>query len=213
MKKNVYSITLFEEVVNAVDRAALRNNMTRSGLINAILAEHLGLVTPEVRQKTIFEEISSLLSPDETFLVYPAGADSLFTVKSSIRFKYNPTISYSVVIYPGFDKFFGELRVRLRTRNPLLISTLESFLALWQKIEYAYFGDNFSQVGEMKFIRKLRTPRMVTTDTLGRASAKYIRLFNDCLTTHFNLYPDVSASAEYISARFDDYLKHPSEIV
>lgn len=213
MKKNMYSITLFEEVVNAVDRAALRNNMTRSGLINAILAEHLGLVTPEVRQKNIFEEISSLLSLDETFLVYPTGADSLFTAKSSIRFKYNPTVRYSVVIYSAFDKFFGELRVRLRTRNPLLLSTLDTFLSLWQKIEYAYFGESFSEVGEMKFTRKLRTPRMVAPDSLGKASAKYIRLFNDCLTAHFNMYPDVSASAEYISAKFDDYLRYPSEIV
>ena len=213
MKKNVYSITLFEEVANAVDRLAYRSNMTRSGLINAILAEHLGLVTPQNRQKTIFEEINSFLSLDDTFLVYPVSGESLLTAKSSIRFKYNPTIRYSVVIYPSFDSYFGELRVQLRTQNPLLLSALSDFLSVWKKVEYTYFKEILSETGGQKLVRRLRTPRLVSPDSLGKTTAKYIRLINDCLTAHFNLYPDISASAEYISAKFDEYCRQPSEIV
>ena len=213
MKKNVYSITLFEDVVDAVDRAAYKNNMTRSGFINAVLAEYLGLVTPEVRRDNIFDEISALLSPDETFLIYPRSADSLFTAKSSIRFKYNPTIRYSVGIYPASDEYFGELRVSLRTRNPLLLSALESFLSLWQRAEFAFFGERLSVADSARFIRKLRTPRYSSPEALGKSAADYIRLFNDCLTAHFNMYPDISSSAEYSSSRLADYCRRSSEVV
>lgn len=208
VKKNVYSITLFEDVVDAVDRAAYKNNMTRSGFINAVLAEYLGLVTPEVRRESIFDHISSLLSLDETFLVYPKSADSLFTAKSSIRFKYNPTIRYSVVIYPSPEKFFGELRVSLRTQNPLLLSAIDSFLTLWQRAETAYFGEVLSVSDGTRFIRKLRTPSSLSPEALGKSAAVYIKLFNDCLGMHFNMYPDLTSSAEYISERLSDYCRH-----
>ena len=213
MKKNVYSITLFEDVVDAVDRAAYKSNMTRSGFINAVLAEYLGLVTPEVRRDNIFEEISTLLSLDEAFLIYPGSADSLFTAKSSIRFKYNPTVNYSVVVYPTSDRYFGELRVSLRTRNPLLLSALESFLALWQRAENARFGEVLSATDGTRFIRKLRTPHRSTPEVLGKSAADYIRLFNDCLGAHFKMYPDISASAEYSATRLGDYCRRSPEIV
>ena len=213
MKKNIYSITLFEDVVDAVDRAAYKNNMTRSGFINAVLAEYLGLVTPEVRRDSIFDHISSLLALDETFLVYPKGADSLFTVKSSIRFKYNPTIRYSVVIYPAPEKFFGELRVSLRTRNPLLLSAIDSFLTVWQKAETAYFGELLSVSDGSRFIRKLRVPSSHSPEVLGKSAAAYIKLFNNCLGAHFNMYPDISASAEYISEKLSDYCRKHHETV
>ncbi len=213
MKKNIYSITLFEDVVNAVDRAAYKRNMTRSGFINAVLAEHLGLVTPEVRRDSIFDEISTLLALDETFLVYPNSADSFFTAKSSIRFKYNPTIRYSVVIYPSPEKFFGELRVSLRTRNPLLLSAIDSFLTLWQRAEISYFGEVLSVADGARFIRKLRTPKTLSPEALGRSAAAYIRLLNDCLSAHFNMYPDLAASAEYISKRLSNYSVSSNETV
>lgn len=213
MKKNVYSITLFEDVVDAVDRAAYKNNMTRSGFINAVLAEYLGLVTPEVRRDNIFEKISSLLSLDETFLIYPGTADSLFTVKSPIRFKYNPTVNYSVVIYPVSDKYFGEMRASLRTRNPLLLSALDSFLTLWQRAERLCFGETLSATDGARFIRKLRTPHHATPEALGNAAADYIRLFNECLGTHFKMYPDISASSEYSAMRLADYCRRALEIV
>ena len=46
-KKSMYSIMLMDSVVEAVDRAAYLNGTNRSNLINQILAEHLGVETPE----------------------------------------------------------------------------------------------------------------------------------------------------------------------
>ena len=47
MGKSVYSLVLMDEVVDAIDQMAYRNNTSRSNLINQILAEHVSLATPE----------------------------------------------------------------------------------------------------------------------------------------------------------------------
>ena len=42
MGKSVYSLVLMDEVVDAIDQMAYRNNTSRSNLINQILAELTG---------------------------------------------------------------------------------------------------------------------------------------------------------------------------
>ncbi len=39
MSKSLYSLLLSDEVVSEIDRQALRSGMSRSGLINRVLAE------------------------------------------------------------------------------------------------------------------------------------------------------------------------------
>ncbi|MBQ4544938.1 MAG: hypothetical protein II996_05150 [Oscillospiraceae bacterium] len=213
MKKNVYSITLLEDVVRAVDRAAFDCGLTRSALINKILAENLGLSTPETRQRDIFTEMARLMSGDDNFLIHREDRNSLFAVKSSLRFKYNPTIRYSVVIYPDAGDFFGEVRAVLRTQNPGLISELDSFFSMWQKLEDAYFGLRLSDFGSGRFVRRLQTPPNASPDTLGRVTARYIRTLNDGITAHFRLSPDISSSAAMLSELYGDYIRRSNETV
>ena len=47
--KSVYSLVLSDEVVRAVDNAAYLKGVSRSHLINEILAEHLACTTPHMR--------------------------------------------------------------------------------------------------------------------------------------------------------------------
>ena len=213
MKKNVYSITLLEDVVHAVDRAAFDCGLTRSALINKILAENLGLSTPETRQRDIFTEMARLMSEDTNFLIHREESNSLFAVKSSLRFKYNPTIRYSVAIYPEAGVFFGELRAVLRTQNPGLISELDTFFSMWHKLEDLCFGDRLSDFGTGRFVRRLRTPQNASPDMLGKAAARYIRALNDGITTHFRLYPDISASADSVSEIFSNYIRRNNEVI
>jgi len=213
MKKSVYSITLFDDVVREVDRTAYRAGLTRSGLINKILAEHLELATPETRRNDIFTSLARLMSGDESFLINSDSGESLFAVKSSIRFKYNPTIRYSVVLYPEEREFFGEIRAQLRTRNSNLISELDVFFAMWQKLEDAYFGVRLSDFGGGKFVRRLRTPQISGAEQLGKCAADYIRLLNRGISAHFELYPDINASAAYVSKLYRDYVNMKNNIV
>lgn len=214
MKKSVYSITLLDELVREVDRAAYMSGTTRSGMINRILAEHLGFSTPETRRGSIFSEMERLLSGDGNFLINSTEADSLFAVKSSIRFKYNPTIRYSVAIYPESGEFFGELRASLRTQNAQLTSQFNVFFAIWQSLEDSYFGARLSEVNDGKFLRKLVTPKGVNNaEALGSLASSYIKTLHEGVSAHFKFYPDVDSSAEYISRIFRDYVSSGREII
>ena len=62
MKKNLYSLTLSDEVVREVDALAHRLGTNRSALVNRILSEYVSVPTPERRINDIFEAIEALVS-------------------------------------------------------------------------------------------------------------------------------------------------------
>ena len=94
MNKSVYSLVLADEVVEAIDRMAYSMNTSRSNLINQILAERVSLMTPEMRMRQIFSEIEQLM--DQRFLFIDQPSDSMIAIKSPVRYKYKPTLRYSL---------------------------------------------------------------------------------------------------------------------
>lgn len=213
MKKSLYSLMLRDGIVREVDRAAHRAGLTRSGMINKILAEYFGYATPETRRRDIFSSLLGLLEADESFFINSGIEDSLFALRSSLRFKYNPTVKYSIAVYPEAGEYFGELRAQLRSQNAELISSLDIFFAMWQRLEDAYFGARLSEFGGGKFIRRLRAPEGASAESLGKSAAGYIRLLNRAINAYFEVYPDVDAAFGYISKIYGDYINKGKELV
>ncbi|MFR0798058.1 MAG: CopG family transcriptional regulator [Oscillospiraceae bacterium] len=54
MKKNLYSLTLSDEVVREVDALAHRLGTNRSALVNRILSEYVSVPTPERQHQRYF---------------------------------------------------------------------------------------------------------------------------------------------------------------
>ena len=67
MKKNLYSLTLSDEVVREVDALAHRLGTNRSALVNRILSEYVSVPTPERRINDIFEAIEALARAGAVF--------------------------------------------------------------------------------------------------------------------------------------------------
>ena len=67
MSKSVYSIVLSDDVVREVDREAYANGLSRSAMINRLLAEAVSYVTPEMRMREIFGQVESLLTGGGVF--------------------------------------------------------------------------------------------------------------------------------------------------
>ncbi len=208
MKKNVYSITLLEDVVRAVDRVAYLNGTSRSGMINRILAEYVSMSTPETHARRIFSELGRMIESDNDFRIHAAQSDTLFAVKSSLSFKYNPTIRYSVALYSEADEFFGELRAVLRTQNPMLISQVGLFFEMWERVETAYSGTSprvFLEAG--KYTRCLRMPHKKADATeIGSAAAGYIRVLHDGISAYFESLPDTERATARISDIYRRYV-------
>ena len=218
-KKSVYSLMLSDDLVRAVDQLAYRKHTSRSNLINQILAEHLSLSTPEMRMKEIISQLEHAFISSSAFQLALPPTDTQMSLRSSISYKYNPTVQYSVVLYRSPGNSFGELRVTFRTRNTSLINILTSFFKLWVQIENKYLSDLFPsdsisfEIQPGKFTRQLMYPinsNVSSKSDLGHAAAQYIRLFDSMLKLYFD---NPSAAAEKISAAYIEYLRSGAAII
>ena len=91
MNKNMYPLMLSDDVVAAIDRLAYENGTNRSNMVNQILAEYVSYTTPEMRMHGIFSNVEKHLSGRDSFQILLQNSGSVFSLRSALAFKYNPT--------------------------------------------------------------------------------------------------------------------------
>ena len=185
MKKTLYSLMLSDEVVAEVDRLAHRLGTNRSNLINQILAEHVNLVTPERRINDVFSAIEQLLTPSRELVPFVSPNALTMSLKSSLEYKYRPTVKYEVELYRGDSDSLGELTVIFRTQSAALIRSMTEFFRIWKRIEYAHLRPVMESeppkyaLYDGKFIRSISVPsRDCSSDELAKVLSEYIKLFD-----------------------------------
>lgn len=189
MKKSVYSIVLSDDVVAQVDRLAYKAGTSRSGMINRILAEYVSYVTPEQRMRDILGQAASLVDTMEHLQVMLQPTDTHLALKSALRYKYNPTVKYSVELYKTGEAL-GELRVTMRTQNKGLIEYLTAFFRLWAAVEQHVLGHlPHCTTEEGRYSRTLylepALAAQVTGDELGHAIIDYVETLDRCMKIYF----------------------------
>ena len=112
MKKTLYSLMLNEEVVREVDALAHRTGTNRSNLINQILAEYVDYTTPERRINDIFTAMERLMSPQRDLVPFFAPNTFSMSLKSSLQYKYRPTVKYEVELYRCGEGSIGKGHLR-----------------------------------------------------------------------------------------------------
>lgn len=191
MNKSIYSLVLMDDVVRAIDQLAYEKNTSRSNLINQILAEHVSLSTPEMRMQSIFDSMEKLMT--ETFQVLNQPSDSMMSLRSPLRYKYKPTIRYSLELYRSPGETIGRLRVALRTQNRSLLSVLADFFTYWSALEHHCLRKYFPmgircEVGEGRYIRELYPPANLPAfsgEDVGTAISSYIIVLDECIKLCF----------------------------
>ena len=205
MKKSVYSLVLSDDVIAAVDRAAYQNGLSRSAMINRILAQAVSYTTPEQRMSEIFSQVERLLN-GEVFQSLSQPSDSMMSLRSALAYKYNPNVSYSVELYPDRPGE-GELRVSLRSQSSALILYLGQFFRLWAKIEQAYVGGADCVIQDGKYARRLKLPARVSHREQGAVLAGYIRAMEQGLRAFFHSLDDPRQAAASVEQAYQNYLK------
>ena len=217
MKKNLYSLTLSDEVVREVDALAHRLGTNRSALVNRILSEYVSVPTPERRINDIFEAIEALVSPSRELVPFFAPNSQSMSLKSSLAYKYRPTVKYEVDLGGGEDTL-GTLNVVFRTQSAELIAALTDFFRLWARIENvclapALGGTIACSLYDGRFVRPLAMPRghSIFFSSRARYSARwpdiagaisaYVQLFDRLLKGY--LSGDLSAKDVELAYRGD----------
>lgn len=188
MKKSVYSLVLMDDVIKAVDEQAYRLGTSRSNLINQILAEHLSCVTPEMRMREIFAQMTELMN--SSFRIQEQRSPSLMTVKTALEYKYRPTINYKVELERSPQQYLGTLRVSIRTQSAALIDMFHSFFAYRAKLENSYLSrlgiNSYScDIGDGSFSRRLINTGALTGEQAGEAIGEYIKDLDHAVKTYF----------------------------
>lgn len=205
MKKTLYSLMLNEEVVREIDRMAHRMGTNRSALINQILADYTSVVTPERRIENIFHEIEQLIAPARDLVPFFAPHTTSMSLKSSLEYKYRPTVKYEVDLSNGDAQTMGTLNIVFRTQSAALISAMTSFFRLWVQIEdkclAPLLGSSIScALYDGRFVRPLAMPRgkALTADDVAGAISAYVQLFDRLLKG----YLDGSLSASDVEMAY-----------
>lgn len=109
-------------------------------------------------------------------------------MKSSLEYKYRPTVKYEVELYRGDSDYLGELTVIFRTQSKALIQSMTEFFRIWKSIEDAHLrpmmedGAPGYALYEGKFVRSIAIPRRdCTSEELAGVISEYIKLFDSMM--------------------------------
>ena len=188
MKKNLYSLMLSDDVVREVDALAHRMGTNRSALVNQILADYVSVPTPERRINDIFQAIEELVTPSRELVPFFAPNSPTMSLKSSLAYKYRPTVKYEVELDRAGRGVLGELSVIFRTQSAELIAALTEFFRLWVRIEDAWLAPAMDvkltcSLYDGRFVRPLAMPRgrVCTAEDIAGAISDYVQLFDRLL--------------------------------
>ena len=192
LKKTLYSLMLNDEVVREVDILAHRLGTNRSALINQILAEYVNYTTPERRINDVLSAIEQLMTPSKDLVPFFSPNSFSMSLKSSLEYKYRPTVKYEVELYRGTEESIGELSVIFRTQSASLIHAMTEFFRLWKSIEDAHLAPLTGRrqtfaLYDGRFTRSISAPdRDCTTDQLASALSEYIKLFDKLMKAYIS---------------------------
>lgn len=187
VKKSVYSLVLLDEVIEAIDELAYAHNTSRSNLINQLLAKHVALVTPESYLKNVFDDLSARFKTYTKFQVQSQAAENMYSIKTSLKYKYNPTIKYNVYLVKKGETIVGQLKVISRTQSELLYNYLDAFFKLWNQIENLFYSTCWIREEGAKWLKELNMyDKDISEEDLAKELYDYITLLNEGLRIYFS---------------------------
>ena len=149
--------------------------------------------------RDIFDSIFRLM--DERFIQdSTVGVPTALAFRSSIAYKYKPTVRYSVELLRAPEgERIGNLKISFRTRSQAFMNMLGGFFSLWINTERSfnkrvaeYKADND------KLVRAIYFPKGVssaTSEQIGVLISEYIKAFDSALKSYFAYSADDELAA------------------
>ena len=113
--KNIYSLVLSDDVIDEIDSMARSAGLSRSAMVNQILAEKTRCITPEMRVKQITNAIREAVGGEFYLAQQPSPAT--VACRTALKYRYKPTLRYSVELFAVARKRTGELKVSVRSQS------------------------------------------------------------------------------------------------
>ena len=186
MKKTVYSLLLDDEIVEKVDLLAYRRGISRSQMINRILAERVSHETPEQRMETVFQALEQLSAASGALRFCNLPTASMAYYSGALSYPYRPAVRYAIELYAENSDFLGELKVTFRTKNERLLDELDDFFLLWRECERTHLKRYVRWELERGRYRRIlfRPPQEAESGELGRLITDYVDRLNELMNAY-----------------------------
>ncbi len=188
MHKSVYSVLLSDELVSRLDEKAYENGVSRSVMLDRLLADYLTIETVDMKMENALINMGKLIERYSGLRFTNLPSNSMAFVQSALLYKYNPTVKYSVELFPAGD--LGQLKISLRTTSATLFTLMEDFYKLFISLEKKYIGERKYGYSDNKFVRVMLRPEGITPEKTGEAIAEYVAEFDKYLRTYFSHLSD-----------------------
>jgi metal-responsive CopG/Arc/MetJ family transcriptional regulator len=215
MKKSIYSLVLADEIIEAIDALAYRQNTSRSNLINQILANSLSLTTEQDQRQEVFERMLEVLDNYHPFKVSPQHATGIFNIKSVLKYKYNPTIRYAITLFIGDKDRIGEVKMVSRSQNETLQKGMNDFFALWSQWERKCNlpGWNLEETG--RWVRELTKleAKAYTESEVAMAITHYLKALDEAMKSYCEQIENPVYAKKQVYDHFSYYIQHTKMLV
>ncbi len=207
MNKSLYSLMLSDSVIEQIDKLALRENTSRSSMVNRILAEHVSMVTPEMRISGIFRQIESLFSEGSELVPSFVPNSRVMSIKSSLQYKYRPTVRYELSLFKKPTDEIGELSVNFRTQSAQLLNEVQKFFVFFKSLEDKYIAASLPtpiryELYTDKFIRSIPAQwgNELFGDGFAQAVSDYVSLLDGLMKNFVSgIYGYSELEKKYVS--------------
>ena len=220
MGKSVYSLILNDEVIKKIDTLAYARRTSRSNYISEVLASHVSYTTTQQRIKDILDAARAFLEPYEKYAFVEMNSNSFMDVRTALSYRYRPTIRYCLEIL-GRDKGpFLKLKAQVRTQSSSLISAIEDFFTIWQKVEKQLIPDAYDEVEMTSYENVCYTRFFFLNDRmnieeqrLGKAIAAYITTLDKALDIFMSNMDNTDYVISDIYATYKEYYAKTGMII
>lgn len=198
--KSVYSVILRDELVKRLDAVAYESGVSRSVMLNKILADYLGVETPDTIIENVFAYMEGLFSNAVGMRFINQASSSMASVTSALEYRYNPKLKYTLELFPAGD--LGQLKISLRSQNPALIGLLEDFYSFFISLESRYIGERTYFYQDLRFIRVFKRPSSQTAEDIANEISNYVKAFDKYLNIYFSALSNLPVAKSKIEADY-----------
>lgn len=209
--KSMYSVILRDELVRRLDAVAYENGVSRSVMLNKILADYLMVETPDTVMENIFSSMENLFGEITGMRFVNQSSTSMASVMSVLDYRYNPKVKYSVELFPAGD--LGQLKISLRSQNPTLIALLEDFYSFYISLENAYIGKRTYGYGDNRFVRILLRPNNLSPIKLGEEITEFVTDFDKYMRIYFANLENINLAKKKIELEYVQKIKQKEALL
>lgn len=198
MGKSVYSVLLNDRLVEELDKLACENGVSRSVMLDRILADYFRVETPDGTMLGILTRMEEIVAGAAGLRFVNQPSVSMASIRSALSYRYNPTVRYSVELFPS-GQFLGRLKVGLRAKNSVLIDLMDTFYRFYVLMERKYVGNRVYAAEDGKYERMLERPQGMDAVTAGEGLAFFVGLLDRMMKDFFanvSALPDAYAALE-----------------